>query len=365
MSMDAPIPLQREAAPTPVPGAPPTSETLIERLLTLLADETGTSVALEVHPTPGAGDPAPLARSAGSVVSVPGRDGREYGRIHVAAPLGQPGIGGLTEVVVRMIGERLEHHAVERAAWDHRVGELRAVLDRGTFDVLFQPIVDLITGAPVGVEALARFPGNPSVTPDRWFADAAAVGMGAELEIAAIDRALGALDLIPDAVYVSVNVSPSTIVGPHLRRVLRGRPLDRIVFEVTEHAEVTDYPELNSVLKPLRRRGLRLAVDDAGAGFASLRHILRMTPDIIKLDRSLVRGIDRDAVLRALSYSIAAFASATDAAVVAEGVETETELDALRFLGVAYGQGFHLCRPCAAEELPLDELAGVSRSSAG
>ncbi len=140
------------------------------------------------------------------------------------------------------------------------------------------------------------------------------------------------------------------------------------MFEITEHAAVTDYEALNAALRPLRAKGLRLAVDDAGAGFASLRHILQMGPDIIKLDRTLVSGMDRDPVLRALTYSIASFASATDAVVVAEGIETQGELSALRFLGIETGQGYHLCRPgplaevLALRVIDLDEL---SRSSAG
>jgi EAL domain-containing protein (putative c-di-GMP-specific phosphodiesterase class I) len=144
---------------------------------------------------------------------------------------------------------------------------------------------------------------------------------------------------------------------PQLRRHLRGVPVDRLVFEITEHAEVADYERLNRELKPLRRRGLRLAVDDAGAGFARLRHILRIHPDIIKLDRSLVRGIDRDPVLRALSYSISAFGSAVGASVVAEGIQTHGELNALRFLGVDLGQGYLLQKPAPLSALGLDPPA--------
>ena len=162
-----------------------------------------------------------------------------------------------------------------------------------------------------------------------------------------------AFNALPTDVYVAVNVSPAVASMPQLRRHLRGVPVERLVFEITEHDEVDDYEQLDRALRPLRRRGLRLAVDDAGAGFASLRHILRINPEIIKLDRSLVRDIHRDAGLRALSYSIAAFGAAVEARVVAEGIEREGELNMLRFLGVEFGQGYLLREPVALEELGL------------
>ena len=205
------------------------------------------------------------------------------------------------------------------------------------------------------LEALSRFgDGQP---PQRWFAEAAAVGLDLELEARAVVLATEAFSAVPADVYVAVNVSPAVAAMPQLRRHLRGVPVERLVFEITEHDEVDDYEQLDRALRPLRRRGLRLAVDDAGAGFASLRHILRINPEIIKLDRSLVRDIHRDAVLRALSYSIASFRSAVEARVVAEGIEREGELNALRFLGVELGQGYLLRRPAALDELGL--VSGV------
>ena len=129
-------------------------------------------------------------------------------------------------------------------------------------------------------------------------------------------------------------------------------PLERIVVEMTEHAPVGDYDGLNTALQPLRDAGARVAVDDAGAGFASLRHILLLAPDIIKLDISLTRGIDSDRSRRALSYALVAFARETQTTIVAEGIETEAELRALRDIGVTHGQGFLLARPMTP---PIDE----------
>jgi EAL domain-containing protein (putative c-di-GMP-specific phosphodiesterase class I) len=336
---------------------------LVERLLTLLAEELGSSVSLEVLPRSGVAPPGEPPRH-GRAVPLLASDGRVYGRLWVADPAAR-GKGALADAVSQLISDRLAAHREARTVWDRRVGQVRTVLDDRGFDVVFQPIADLRDGVTVGVEALSRFPTPPDLSPDRWFDDASSVGLGVELELAAIERAITAFDALPPGAYLSVNLSPSTVLSPALRRAVASCPLDRLVFEITEHAAVVDYEALNTALRPWRRDGVRLAVDDAGAGFASLRHILRMSPDIIKLDISLTQGIDKDAVQRALSYSIASFGSAIDAAVVAEGVSSEQELNALRFLGIAYGQGFHLAAPAP---LPADgSLAAslFSRSTTG
>lgn len=347
------------------------TDVLVERLLGRAADELDATVTLQIYPSERE-HPDSSASAAGAVTTpVTGADGRTYGELWIEPVNGEPAPATMTETVARVVGERLSSQAVAREAWDRRIGEVRAVLAQRSLRMCYQPIVALADGQVVGVEALARFPGAPAgLGPDRWFTDASAMGLGSQLELAAIGQALDDLSEMGDRLYLAVNVSPETAVSSALRRLLRGYPLERIVFEITEHAEIADYPAVDRALRPLRRAGLRLAVDDAGAGFASLRHILKMSPEIIKLDRSLTSGIDRDPVLRALTYSIAAFASATDAAVVAEGIEAESELDALRFLGVEYGQGFHLCEPGDIGEIaPVTEqvidLGDLSRSSAG
>lgn len=210
--------------------------------------------------------------------------------------------------------------------------------------MVFQPIVDLTSRETLGVEALSRFDTQPAWTPDRWFNEAAAVGRGAELELAAIEAALSQLPQLPSQLFMSVNVSPSTALTPQLEELLEPAS-ERIVLELTEHTRVDDPTELLATLAPIRALGTRIAVDDAGAGYAGLRQILQLRPDIIKLDTDLTRGIDQDPARRALSTAMVAFANEIDATIIAEGIETSEELDTLRAVGINSGQGYHLARP--------------------
>lgn len=216
------------------------------------------------------------------------------------------------------------------------------VLADNALEVVLQPIVALDSGAIVGVEALSRFPEHTDRTTEAWFGLAAAAGMGVQLEVAALRRALTVIDDLPEGVYLSVNISPEALLSPAVQQLFSAVPLDAVVLEVTEHARVADYDALADVMQPWRARGARVAVDDTGSGFASMRHVLRLEPEIVKLDSSLTHHIDSDAVLRALGYTLKAFAGAIGAETVAEGIENERELYALRFLGVPYGQGFYL-----------------------
>ena len=213
-------------------------------------------------------------------------------------------------------------------------------------DVL-QPICALESRAPSGFEALARFRGPPRRGPDRWFAEATEVGLRRELELAAAEKALAVLDELPDATYLSINVSPSVLASPGLRRLLAGLPTERVVVEITEHAPIEDYERLRTGLGPLRELGIRLAIDDAGAGFASLKHILELAPDFIKLDRSLVAGIEKHRSQQALAAGLISFSDKIGATIVAEGIERGPELTTLLKLGVRYGQGYALGRPAA------------------
>ena len=221
---------------------------------------------------------------------------------------------------------------------------MRHILDHSEIAMVFQPIFDLATSQMVGVEALARFPSTPNQSPDKWFAEAASLGLGVDLEMLAIRAAISQIDTLPPGAYMAVNVSPSTAIDAALAGVVSsGGP--RIVVELTEHAAVDEYDQLIEALQPLRSLGARVAVDDAGSGYASLRHILRLRPDIIKLDIDLTRGIDTDAARRALATALVGFANELSATVVAEGIETALELDTLRQLQVRMGQGYHLARP--------------------
>jgi EAL domain-containing protein (putative c-di-GMP-specific phosphodiesterase class I)/ActR/RegA family two-component response regulator len=224
-------------------------------------------------------------------------------------------------------------------------GRIRQVLDdAGALRLVFQPICTL-DGRLVGAEALSRFRGPPRRGPERWFAEASEVGLRTELELLAVRAALAELPQLPSDSYLSVNVSPATVVRRSFRKLFREVDGARVVVEVTEHAPVADYGRMQKAIVQLRADGVRLAIDDAGAGFASLRHILRLDPDFIKLDRALIHGIAEDSSRQALAVGLISFAKEIGATIVAEGIETKGELHALKKLGVRYGQGFFLARP--------------------
>ena len=246
--------------------------------------------------------------------------------------------------VVAELAAHLRREDVEAEAEEALRAEIERFVSGDGVWIVLHPIHDLSTREAVGVEALARFGSIPSRPPDRWFADAAALHLGRQLELRALRQALAVLPDVADRLYLSVNCSQGAAGSPELSDRLDGVE-HRIVLEITEHEAIEDYGALAERLAPLRERGLRVAVDDVGAGYASLRHALQLDPDIVKLDLSLTRGIDRDASRRALASALIAFADETGTTIVAEGIETAGELRTLRDLGVRYGQGFYLAEP--------------------
>lgn len=218
----------------------------------------------------------------------------------------------------------------------------------GVLRMHFQPIVDTARGTVVGYEALARFDGPRHITPDRWFAVARAAGVGAELEAQALRSALRARPALPPNCFLSVNVGPDALLSAPVRAVLaEAGDLRGVVVEVTEETAVTDYGALERAMAPVREAGALLAVDDAGAGFASLKHIMLLRPDFVKVDRDLVAGIDADETKAAVVEALGMFASRIDAWLIAEGVETIGELDRLVSLRVPLAQGYGLGLPGA------------------
>ena len=224
---------------------------------------------------------------------------------------------------------------------------LISIIDRACVPMVFQPIVDLDKRHVVGFEALARFPNATAIgSPEPWFAFAHELDIGVELELAAARSALRALAATPDGLYISVNVSPAAITSEQLLRLLADSGIaPRVVLELTEHVHIDDYDAFLEGVAEIRSIGTRLAVDDAGAGYASLQHIVRLSPDLIKLDRSLVQGVDGDPVRRALMIALVAFATDIRVGLAAEGVETFDEAEALWEWGIGYGQGFLFGRP--------------------
>jgi len=255
----------------------------------------------------------------------------------------------LMEVLAHAASVVIEPGVVERARRDEIEQRLLPVIAAGGPTVVLQPIVELATGDRVGAEALSRFPAEWGQAPDVCFAAAHTIGFGDRLELLAIERAAEHLATVTG--YLAMNVSPGTLVTPECSELLARLPVERVLLELSEHDPVQDYDALRSTLAPLRRRGMRLAIDDVGAGFSSLRHIVVTTPDVIKLDRSLVDGVTGDPVLRTLVRSLVDFAHGFDATVVAEGVETAADAATLLALDVDHGQGWHFGRPGQAADL--------------
>jgi len=232
----------------------------------------------------------------------------------------------------------------------HEREAVEATIEHEGFHLVYQPIVHLDTGDIAGVECLCRF--DDGAPTEHRFRTCEELGLAAPLDLAIIERALADFNRLPGG-YLALNLSASTIGDRAVQALLESAdiPHRRLVIEITEHARIPDYQQAASVIEALRAKGVRLAVDDAGAGWASFRHILSLRPDIIKMDRSLTRGVDVDPARRALAMALAIFAGEVGATVVAEGVETDGEVRALRLAGIHRGQGFVLALP---QSLPVD-----------
>ncbi|MDY0743055.1 EAL domain-containing protein [Paucibacter sp. R3-3] len=342
--------LDAESADPPirVGGSDPLEDSYCQRVVDgrlpeLMTDACKNAEALTI--------PATRALNIGAHLSVPIRlaDGRVFGTFCCFSRRPDEGLSARDLVTMRVLADVMaEHFDRELAGRDitgvmHRRIEL--ALQSGCMRSVYQPIFNLPKGRAVGFEALTRFDCEPRRPPDQWFNEAAQIQRNVELELRAIDLALDGLDEVPDGLYVTINASPNTILDGRLTELLGGYPLERIVLEVTEHEEVEQYSEIARVVNPLRMAGLRVAVDDAGAGFACFKHILNLSPDIIKLDNSITRNIDADRNRQALAAALARFAETTQGKLVAEGVETAEELATLHRIGIEFAQGYSLGRP--------------------
>ena len=221
---------------------------------------------------------------------------------------------------------------------------------------VFQPIVELATGRVVGFEGLARFPDHELRPPDLWFAEAWRIGLGAPLELLAIRAACGELPRIPEGIRLSVNASPPTLASPAFLGSL-GPEKDRVTVELTEHMDIAEDEELSAALERVQAAGCKTAIDDFGAGFASLRHLLRVSPDWIKLDVSLTEKISENPVVHSLAVALSSFGEKIGVDIVAEGIETEADLDAVEEIGIPLAQGFHLGMPA-----PLEQALAAARA---
>ena len=331
-----------------VEGTEPLEETYCQRVVTgtmgpLIADAQKDPVAAEFAVT------EKLSVAAYVGVPVQFSDGRLYGTLCCLSGETAYHLSERDVVFMRMaaavVAEQLEREdleASERRAIHRRI---RSTIDDGAFQVVYQPIVALDGGDTLGYEALARFPESEEQGPQPWFHDAWLVGLGAELEMAAATAALAGLQHIADDAYLAINFSPETLLSPDFGMVFDGVDLGRIVIEVTEHARVLDYAPVRLRLDELRAAGVRVAIDDLGTGHAGLNHLLQFRPEILKVDLSIVQGVRRDRMRRAIAATFATFAAHLGAQLVGEGIESAEDQDALEILGLTAGQGFHIGRP--------------------
>ena len=250
---------------------------------------------------------------------------------------------------------------------DHQVAEKRsrvaAALESGQMVIVYQPIYNVDTGQIAAVECLTRFQILPYRTPDVWFVEAGEVGLGIELELRAIELALNELSALPGTFDIAVNVSSRTIMSERLLPALCVVDPHRIILEITEHEHIENYTCLQHFLEPLRLHGVQVTIDDAGAGYANMQHIINIRPERIKLDVSLISGIDADTIKRALAAALIEFARQTRTSIVAEGVETASEYDTLQALGVHTMQGYYLNRPVDLAKLKALLLDADTQSS--
>ena len=305
--------------------------------------------------------PITSAVPIGAHVSVPVRlqNGDIYGMFCCLGPHSDQTLNERDLNVVRcfadMAASEIDRRRELQASQNDKRALINAIIANRLVDIHYQPIWDVALNCIVGYEALSRFQVPDDVrTPDRWFAEAQEIGCGIALETHVIAKALEHLEELPGDGYLAINCSPSTAISVELSALLNGAPLERLILEITEHDKIDQMECLIAALEPLRRAGLRIAVDDAGSGFSGLQQILEFKPEIIKLDRFFVHSIDIDPSRRAMAAALAAFSQSVGCAIIAEGVETTAELLVLEKIGFCKVQGYLLGRPRAIDDLIRD-----------
>lgn len=238
------------------------------------------------------------------------------------------------------------HLRAGRVAADER-DRLAAIISDRQFVSVFQPIVEMKSREVTGYEALTRFGDEP---PNVVFARAAAIGLGVDLELACLRASIDAGAGLPKTSWLSLNVSPELVTtGSRLRELVAGSERN-LILELTERMAITDYEGMRAAIQSLGP-SVQLAIDDAGAGYASLRHIIELRPSVVKLDIGLIRGCDADPIRQAMIAGIVHFANEIGCTLVGEGVETPEEAETLTELGVRMGQGYLFARPAPVQEL--------------
>jgi EAL domain-containing protein (putative c-di-GMP-specific phosphodiesterase class I) len=227
------------------------------------------------------------------------------------------------------------------------MSRISALLESQMLMTAFQPIYGLEGKGVVGVEALSRFVSDDGAAAELWFAEAAAVGLGANLEFAALGSAAAAAKSLPGSLFVSLNISPASCLDPRLPELFEHieLPINRVVLELTDTVKDEEYPQFISAINPLRDKGLRIAVDDTHSGAGALSRMVHLRPDFLKLGRNVIGDVDKDGIQRALAACLVDFAEQIGTTLVAEGIETVGELKVLTELGISAGQGYLLGRP--------------------
>ncbi|UWQ16645.1 EAL domain-containing protein [Jannaschia sp. M317] len=276
-------------------------------------------------------------------------DGSVYGMFCTLSPVPNPGLNDRDLKVMEMFADIARQQIHLKLARESDVDLARKrtqeMLRSKAFEVVYQPIYRVSDGGLSGFEALCRFRTDPYRTPDVWFEDARIAGLQIELELAVTKVALKGLTDLPRGTRLAINAAPDTVASGALLPLLRANEPDRLTLEITEHQTATDVAQLRRAVGAIVACGTWVAIDDVGSGYSGLQQILRLRPDVLKLDMALVRDIDTDPARRALASALVRFGKETGAKVVAEGVERAGEWHALEKLGVSYAQGWLLARP--------------------
>jgi EAL domain-containing protein (putative c-di-GMP-specific phosphodiesterase class I)/CheY-like chemotaxis protein len=261
-------------------------------------------------------------------------------------------VADFADTASAVLGDRLAVAAVDAEAR----ADLEAAIRSRAFTTHYQPVVDLDTGATVGFEALTRW--DSGTRPDLVFAEAWRIGLGLDAELAAVTAAVDAARPLPAATWVSLNVSAAALTDERLGAIVgdADRP---IVMEITEHERIDDYVAVSDALERLGP-DVRLAVDDAGAGYASLHHVVALDPAFVKADIHFVSGIDADPGRQAMIAGLSHFARRRGSQLVAEGIETEAERATLRDLDIELGQGYLLGRPAPLAQFLAEDLEAAA-----
>ena len=252
-----------------------------------------------------------------------------------------------------------------------RLTPLELILEERRLSVLFQPIIDMKTGEFLGFEGLIRGPADsPLHSPINLFGAAEQEGLSLEVEMLARQTVLEAFVLQELPGHLFLNVSPETLTHPSFKNgktleYLRALGLDpaRVVIEITENQPTFDFVAMRSALLHYRSMGFKIAIDDLGEGFSSLRLWSELRPEYIKVDMHFVQGVDRDPIKLQFLKSIQSIAESCGTHVIAEGVETEAELRVIRDIGIAHGQGYFIARPSPTPPLVANAATSSILSS--